>query len=85
MGPEKGMSRSWGVALVLIGLGGCILAALPYLGVGPDTSPSADSYLERRYGNIGMGLAMMWLLFMIAVLVIGSVMTFSRFGHRRRR
>lgn len=82
---EKSLGRSWGLALMLIGLAGCILTALPYLGVGPDTSPSADSYLERRYGNIGMGLAMMWLAVMIAVLAIGAVMIFYRFGHRGRR
>ena len=71
--------------MMLIGLAGCVLVALPYLGVGPDTSPTADNYLERRYGNIGMGLAMMWLIVMTAVLVIGAVMTFYRFGHRGRR
>ena len=78
------MGRSWGVALMVIGLAGCAFASLPYWGVGPDTSPGADTYLERRYGNIGMGLAVMWLVVMIAVLVVGSVMTFHRFGHRRR-
>ena len=79
------MGRAWGVVLMLIGLAGCVLAALPYLGVGPDTSPGTDTYVERRDGNIGMGLTMIWLVFMIAVSVIGSVMTFYRFGHRRRR
>ena len=77
------MGRSWGVALMLIGLAGCILAALPYFGVGPDTSPSANSYVERRYGNIGTGLATMWLVVMIPIVMIGAVMTFYRFGHRR--
>lgn len=82
---ETSIGRSWGVALMVIGLMGCVLAALPYLGVGRDTSPGADSYVERRYGNIGTGLAAMWLIVMIAIVVIGAVMTFSRFGHRGHR
>ncbi len=39
-----------------------VLAALPYLGVAPDTSPTARTYIERRYGNIGIGLSAYWLI-----------------------
>ena len=85
MRQEKGIGRSWGVALMLVGLAGCVLAALPYLGVGPDTSPGADSYLERRYGNIGIGFAFMWLAATAPLVVVGAVMTFYRFGYRRGR
>ncbi|MDO8403146.1 MAG: hypothetical protein Q7T27_06585 [Pseudomonas sp.] len=63
---------------------GTILAALPYLGVGPDTSPDADTYLERRYGNIGIGLTVMWLALMAALFLVGLVVAIVAARRRRR-
>ena len=75
-----------GPFVALAAVVGVILVALPYFGLGPDTSPSAPSYIERRYGNIGIGLAMMWLGLMAATFVVGVALTvFKLTGGSRRR
>ncbi|MEQ1873180.1 MAG: hypothetical protein ABL953_05575 [Ilumatobacteraceae bacterium] len=61
--------------VVLAAVVGAILASLPYFGVGPATSPDASTHLERRYGNIGIGLTAMWLGLMAIILVVGLVLT----------
>lgn len=61
--------------MVLAAVVGAILASLPYFGVGPATSPDASTHLERRYGNIGIGLTAMWLGLMAIILVVGLVLT----------
>jgi hypothetical protein len=71
-----------GPFLALAGVVGAILVALPYFGLGPDTSPGASSYVERRYGNIGIGLAMMWLCLMAATFVVGVALTILKFARR---
>ena len=68
-----------GPAVALAAVAGAILAALPYFGLGPDTSPDASSHLERRYGNIGLGLTAMWLCLMAAIFVVGVVLTIVHF------
>jgi hypothetical protein len=74
-----------GPFVALAAVVGVILVALPYFGLGPDTSPSASSYIERRYGNIGIGLAMMWLdLMAAAIFLVGVALTvFKRVGRSR--
>jgi hypothetical protein len=74
-----------GPFLALAAVVGAILVALPYFGLGPDTSPSASSYIERRYGNIGIGLAMMWLGLMAAIFVVGVALTIFKLVGRSRR
>jgi hypothetical protein len=64
-----------GPFVALAAVVGAILAILPYFGLGPNTSPDASSYLERRYGNIGIGLTAMWLGVMAAIFVVGLVLT----------
>ncbi len=70
--------------LVLAAVLGAVLATLPYFGLGPDTSPDAATFLERRYGNIGLGLTAMWLGLMAAVLVGGLVLTIIRLARNSR-
>jgi len=81
--------RAWarvGLGLLAFALAGTVLAVLPYFGVGPDTSPTADTYLERRYGNIGIGLAAFWLIAMAVAFVVGIVLTLcSAIGQRRSK
>jgi hypothetical protein len=74
-----------GPFIALAAVVGVILVALPYFGLGPDTSPSASSYIERRYGNIGIGLAMMWLGLMAAIFVVGVALTIFKLVGRSRR
>jgi hypothetical protein len=74
-----------GPFLALAAVVGAILAALPYFGLGPDTSPSASSYIERRYGNIGIGLVVMWLVLMAATFAVGVVLTIVKLVGRSRR
>jgi hypothetical protein len=74
-----------GPFIALAAVVGVILVALPYFGLGPDTSPSASSYVERRYGNIGIGLAMMWLGLMAAIFVVGVALTIFKLVGRSRR
>ena len=64
-----------GPSVALVAVTGAILAALPYFGLGPDTSPDASTYVERRYGNIGLGLAAMWLCLMAAIFIVGLALT----------
>ena len=73
-----------GLALIAFALAGTVFAALPYFGVGPDTSPTARTYIERRYGNIGIGLTAFWLIAMAVVLVVGIVVTLRGTIPRRR-
>lgn len=81
------MRRRLGVgpSVALAALGGAVLAILPYFGVGPDTSPDADTYLERRYGNIGLGLTAMWLALMATMFVVGLVLTIIKVVRNSRR
>ena len=74
-----------GPFVALAAVVGAILVALPYFGLGPDTSPDASRYIERRYGNIGIGLAMMWLGLMAATFVVGVALTIVRLVGRSRR
>jgi hypothetical protein len=74
-----------GPFIALAAVVGVILVALPYFGLGPDTSPSASSYIERRYGNIGIGLAMMWLGLMAAIFVVGVALAIFKLVGRSRR
>lgn len=74
-----------GPFVALAAVVGAILVALPYFGLGPDTSPIASSYVERRYGNIGIGLAMMWLGLMAATFVVGVALTIFKLVGRSRR
>ena len=76
---------NWGPRIVVISLLGAIVCALPLLGIGGDASPDGDTYLERRYGNIGLGLAVLWLTLMAALFTAGVAMTIARSGFRRRR
>lgn len=64
-----------GPGVILAAVVGVIVGALPYLGIGPDTSPGASTYLERRYGNIGLGLAMLWFGVMAVLIVVGVALT----------
>lgn len=61
-----------GLGLIAFALAGPVFAALPYFGVGPDTSPTARTYIERRYGNIGIGLTAIWLVAMAVVSLSAS-------------
>jgi hypothetical protein len=74
-----------GPFIVAVAVVGAIVGALPYLGLGPDTSPGAPTYLERRYGNIGVGLAMMWFGVMAVSLVIGLALTIGERVRRKQR
>ena len=64
-----------GPSVALVSVAGAILAMLPYFGLGPDTSSDASTYLERRYGNIGLGLTAIWLCLMATIFVVGVVLT----------
>ena len=64
---------------------GAILAILPYFGLGPDTSPDASTHLERRYGNIGIGLTAMWLGLMVVIFTVGLVLTIISIVRTRSR
>ena len=78
-----------GILLVIIALLGTLFAAMPLMGLGPDVSPEADSRLEQRYGNIGIGLALLWTGLMVLLAVIGIAMQFrpprQRASRRPRR
>jgi hypothetical protein len=82
------VSRS-GVMLVIVALLGTLFAAMPLMGLGADVSPEADSRLEQRYGNIGIGLALLWTAAMVVLAVTGVAMQFrpprQRTGRRSRR
>jgi len=75
-----------GPFVALAAVVGAVLATLPYFGLGPATSPDASTHLERRYGNIGIGLTAMWLGLMLVIFVVGVVLTIiSLVRHRSRR
>lgn len=57
--------------MILTALLGLVVVALPGLGVGPDVSPSDPTYLERRYGNIGTGIALTVAGLLVALYVLG--------------
>ena len=77
-------SRVWiGLGLIAFAFAGAVFAALPYFDVGPDTSPNSPTYIERRYGNIGVGLTVFWLIAMAVLVVVGIVVTL--YGTIRRR
>ena len=78
------VSRS-GILLVIIAALGTLFAAMPLMGLGPDVSPEADGRLERRYGNIGIGLAAIWVVFMVLLALMGLAMQFRPPKPRRSR
>ncbi len=78
------VSRS-GIMLIFVAALGTLFAAMPLMGLGAEVSPDADSYLEQRYGNIGVGLAAMWTLLMVALAVVGFGMQFRQPKPRKPR
>ncbi|MEO6123639.1 MAG: hypothetical protein ABIR32_07985 [Ilumatobacteraceae bacterium] len=68
-------SRS-GIMFVFIAGLGILFAAMPLLGLGADVSPDADNHLERRYGNIGIGLALGWVALMVVIAMRGVLIQF---------
>ncbi len=81
------VSRS-GIGLILVAAFGIMFTAMPLMGLGADISPDADTYLEQRYGNIGIGLALMFTALMVVVALVGVIMQFRprapRQSKRRR-
>lgn len=77
------VSRS-GIMFVIIAALGTLFAAMPLMGLGADVSPDADSYLEQRYGNIGIGLAVAWVALMVLIAAAGVMMQFRPPKPRRR-
>jgi len=78
-------SLGWGPSIVFAAVVGAIAGALPYFGLGPDTLPGASSYTERRYGDIGFGLALIWFGAMAVTFVVGVALTVVEFVGRSRR
>jgi len=69
---------------VIIAVLGTLFAAMPLMGLGADVSPDADAYLEQRYGNIGIGLAIGWVVLMVLIAATGVAMQFRPSKPRRR-
>ena len=78
------LSRA-GVMLVIVAGLGVLFAAMPLLGLGADVSPDSDNHLEQRYGTIGLGVALIWVVLMVTLAVMGIVMQFRQRPQRARR
>ena len=74
-----------GILFIIVAVLGTLFAAMPWIGLGADVSPDADGYLEQRYGNIGLGLAAIWVVLMAILAVAGTVLQFVDRKPRRGR
>ena len=77
--------RLIGTVLVIGALIGVLPVLLRVIGAGADLTPGASSFMERRFGNIGEGMVVLWLAFLGFVVFIAWIEFRSARQHRRER
>ena len=76
---------SSGIMYIIVAALGTLFAAMPWMGLGPDASPEADGFFERRYGTVGIVLAIGWVALMALIALRGISMQFHPPKPRTRR